>query len=126
MEKNRISIKEILLVIIYLLVIVSFRITGKLGILSENPLIRIILFFLLIIGITLLYLLFAQKEKFSIIASRTKKSLSSIIIPFIVSGIIIINLPTFIPINTVLYKLILILILSIMGIWMIIHSRKKR
>jgi amino acid transporter len=120
MGKKRINLKEIIMVFIYFTIIVSYEVMCKLGFVDKESLLGIILLFLLIIGITLVYLVYIQKEKSPIIANRTKKAFRKIIIPFLISSSLIIVIPYFVSMNSKLHKLFVILILGMTGIWIVI------
>lgn len=125
MGRKKIDYKEVILILVYIAVIVAYKVIDKFNLINESSLLGIILFFLFIVGITIAYLIFVQKEKIVEIIFRTKRSLIYFMIPFLISALLVVLITHFVQANSILYKLLIILVLSMTGIWIFSISKKK-
>lgn len=132
MANRKIAHKEILLIIFYIisliitLVLIVDEFIEYFCITPANGLIGVFIFFILIICITLVYIIFVQKEPYSKILYHIKTVLPYLAIPAFMSFLVIATLPFFVPIESKLFDLIVIFVVILTGIcWIILLRRKK-
>lgn len=110
MNKKRITCSEVFLIVAYISAIILYEVLGHFSVFPENSLVGVFLFFLIIIGITIVYLMFVQKETFVSIVYHTKTFLPYLVLPFLVGFFIIAALPFFISTKTKAFNLIVLLV----------------
>ena len=112
MDNRKVSYKEILLIIGYVVIIVAYKFVDQSGFIPEDSLLGIFMGFLAIISITLTYLVFVQKEPFSRILYHIKKIFPYLIIIALISFVIIVALPFFVSIKSKLFNLVVLLVVT--------------
>lgn len=116
MDKKRLTYKEILLMIGYLVIIIAYEFDEHLSLIPMNSFLRVFFGFFGIISISLVYLLIVQKERFRKIILNIKIYFPYLAIPAFISFLIIIALPFFVSLNSYLFNLIILLVVIGSGI----------
>jgi len=130
MDKEKVTYKEILLIIGYLVVIITYEFVEHFGLIPKNSLLGVFLAFFGIISITLVYLLFIEKEPSSKIIYHIKIRLPYLAIPVFVSFLLIVLIPFFVSIKSNLFNIIILLVVigsafSSLAIKSILSKREK-
>jgi len=121
MEKRKVTYKEILLIMGYIIIICAYEFVEYFGLIPGNSLLGVFLGFSGIISITLVYLVFVQKEPTIKVISHIKILLPYLAIPAFISFLILAVLPFFLPIRSNLFDLIVILVVIGTAIsWLVI------
>ena len=123
MDKKRLTYKEILLMIGYLVIIIAYEFDEHLSLIPMNSFLRVFFGFFGIISISLVYLLIVQKERFRKIILNIKIYFPYLAIPAFISFLIIIALPFFVSLNSYLFNLIILLVVIGSGISSLVIMR---
>jgi|LGVF01.1.fsa_nt_gb hypothetical protein len=123
MDKKRLTYKEILLMIGYLVIIIAYEFDEHLSLIPMNSFLRVFFGFFGIISISLVYLLIVQKERFRKIILNIKIYFPYLAIPAFISFLIIIALPFFVSLNSYLFNLIILLVVIGSGILSLVIIR---
>ena len=116
MEKRKVTYKEILLIIGYIIIIGAYEFVEHFALVPVNSLLGVFLGFSGIIGITLVYLVFVQKEPLTSIIYQVKGRLRYMVIPAFAVFMIIASLPFFVPAKSNLFTIIVVLVMIVWGL----------
>jgi hypothetical protein len=127
MEKRKATYKEMLLFMGYIVIICAYEFVEYFDLIPGNSLLGVFLGFVGIISITLVYLVFVQKESTIKLISHIKILLPYLAIPAFISFLILAALPLFLPTRSNLFDLIVVLVVIGTAVsWLVIMHRVPR